>query len=141
MPPGATLSFDLDASWLNLVTTVGPGQGKLAITIDGSPYKANRLPSQGGAAILDLSAPREAWGVQQPIADGLGPGVHHVEIRVISGPVGIDGLVADRELPQAVLYWQITGGLIGIGFLIAGRRGWLFPSSSPYEMKNPPSTT
>jgi len=139
--PGATLTFDLDASWLDLVTPVGPRWGKLAITIDGSPYKANRLPRQGNAAILDLGAPGEAWGVRHPIADGLGPGVHHVVIRVLSGPVGIDGLVADRESPRDILYWQLTGGIIGVGFLIAGRRRCGSQLSSPFEMKKPPSTT
>ena len=115
---GATLSFDLNATWLDLVTTVGPGWGKLAVTIDGSSLKANDLPIENGQAILDLRRPNEQWQVHQPIADGLGPGPHHVVIRVLKGPVGIDGLVADRASPQAQLYWGLTGGLIGLGTLL-----------------------
>jgi hypothetical protein len=120
--PGATLSFDLDASRLDLVTPAGPAWGKLAITIDGSPLKANDLPLDRGQAVLDLSAPAERWQVTRSIADGLGPGVHHVVIRALAGRVGIDGLVADRESPQAQLYWQVSGLIIGVGAVVGARK-------------------
>ncbi|HUX86625.1 MAG TPA: glycosyltransferase, partial [Chloroflexota bacterium] len=115
---GATLSFDLDASWLDLVTTVGPKWGKLAVTIDGSPLKANDLPIENGQAILDLRRSQEQWQEHLAIADGLAPGPHHVVIHVLDGPVEIDGIVADRASPQAQLYWELTGGLIGLGALV-----------------------
>ena len=116
--PGATLSFDLDASWLDLVVPVGPKFGKLAVTIDGSPLKANDLPIVHGQAVLDLTQSNEQWQVHEQIADGLEPGPHHVVITVLDGTVGIDGLVADRESPQEQLYWKLTGTLIGLGTLV-----------------------
>src|SRR5205814_2582910 len=116
---GADLSFDLDASWRDLVTPVGPQWGRLTVTIDGEPLKANRLPIARGEAVLNLASADERWQVRQPIADGLGPGVHHVRIQVLDGHVGIDGIVADRESPRDVLLWQITGGAIGLGMLAA----------------------
>jgi hypothetical protein len=115
--PGATLQFDLDASWLDLVVPTGPHWGQLAITIDGNPYEANRLPIVHGTALLNLNATAERWQVDVPVADHLGPGVHHVVIRVVNGRAGIDGLIADQESPQAVFYWQVTGTLIGLGTL------------------------
>jgi polysaccharide biosynthesis protein PslG len=119
---GAQLDFDLDASWLDLVTTVGPGRGTVSVTVDGSPLKANRLPIEGGQAILNLTGPAERWQVRQPIADALGPGVHHVTLRVLRGDVAIDGLVADRESPRDQLYWQLSGGLLGLALLVAAWR-------------------
>lgn len=117
--PGATVAFDVDASRLDLVTPVGPGWGSLAVTIDGSPLKANRLPLVRRQAVLRLDAPTAGEQVIQPIADELGPGVHHVEIRSLDGKVGIDGLIADRESPRAVLFWQAGGTLLGLAAL-----GW-----------------
>lgn len=121
--PGARLAFDLDASWLDLVTPTGPGWGKLAVTIDGNPLAANRLPIVHGQAMLDLGSASERWQVRHPVADGLGPGIHHVEIRVVSGRVGIDGLVADRESPQLRLLEAIGGLLLGAGLLVRTWRG------------------
>jgi hypothetical protein len=129
--PGATLSFDLDASWLDLVTPVGPGLGSLEVTIDGSPLKANRLSIDNGKAVLSLGAPSAREQVRRPIADELGPGVHHVLIRVVGGKVGIDGLVADRESPRDQLYWQIGGALIGLGVL-----GWTLRSPAPAAVRD-----
>jgi len=116
---GATLSFDIDAAWFDLVTPTGPSWGRLAITIDGLPFEANRLPIVNGQAVLDLSAPSERWQVRWPVADGLGPGVHHVEVRVLSGRAAIDGIVADSIWPPARLFETIAGVLAGLGVL-----GW-----------------
>jgi hypothetical protein len=120
--PGATVSFDLDATWLDLVTLTGPTQGKLAVTIDGTPYGANRLSVVNRVAVLPLASSTEQWQVRQPIADGLGPGVHHVVIRVLDGNSSIDAIVADRESPRDVLFWKVTGIAIGLA-IFAGT--WL----------------
>jgi polysaccharide biosynthesis protein PslG len=134
--PGARLDFDLDASWLDLVTPTGPGWGQVAVTIDGNPMAANRLPIVRGQAVLDLAAAPDGWQVRQPIADGLGPGVHHVQVRVLDGRVGLDGIVADRESPRDVLLWQVTGTLIGLGFL--GIRVWMRRGRAPLPLPPPP---
>jgi len=115
--PGAGVSFDVSGSWLDLVTPTGPDWGRLAVTIDGLPFAANRLPIQNGQAILDLRSPTERWQVRQPIADGLGPGVHHVQIRLLSGRAGIDGVVVDDDSPQTRLYLTVAFGVLGIGVL------------------------
>ncbi len=128
LTPGATLSFDLDASWLDLVTTTGPSGGRLAVTIDGTPFAANRLPLTHGTALLDLRAPTESWQVHVPIAAGLSPGLHHVELRVVDGTVLIDGVVADRESPRFTLFWRIGSFLVGCGVL--GATIWLRPASA-----------
>lgn len=117
--PGATLTFDVDASRLDLVTRTGPAGGTLDVTIDGSPLKANRLNLAQHKAVLYLASPTMREQVRQPIADALGPGVHHVVIRVASGQVAIDGLIPDRESPRDQLYWQIGGAVLGLGVL-----GW-----------------
>lgn len=124
---GAELDFNLQASWLDLVTPVGPQWGKLAITIDGQPLKANRLPIQDGHAVLNLQSSTERWQVRQPIADGLGPGVHHVQIRVLSGKVGIDGIIANSPSPKVQLFDGATGVIIGLGTL--GVAIWRRPRS------------
>lgn len=116
---GATLSFNLDASWLDLVTPVGPNQGTLEVTIDGSPLRANRLPLVDGRALLNLASAAPGMQTRQPIADELGPGIHHVVIRVRNGSVAIDGLVADRESPRDRLYWHLGGTILGLTVL-----GW-----------------
>ncbi len=140
--PGATLSFDVDASWLDLVTVVGPAEGELAVTIDGTPFKANRLPVRDGVAVLNLAAPTEQWQVHRPIADALGPGPHHVELRVRRGPIAIDGVVADRESPRSVLFWELSGAVVGIGAIASafrrqrrgeGKVGALVPSAPSEE--------
>jgi hypothetical protein len=139
---GATLSFDLDASWLDLVAPVGPSWGQLTVEIDGNPYRANRLPIQNKVAVLGLNAPRDQWQVRQPVADGLGPGIHHVLIRSQSGPVGIDAVVADRESPRALLFWQISGAIIGLIALVIpyrSRRRAVFAIVAPSTGSTPGS--
>lgn len=124
--PGAELSFDLTGRWLDLVVPTGPSWGMVAVTIDGLPFAANRLPIVRGQAVLDLANPTERWQVRQPIADGLSPGVHHVQIRVISGRVAIDGLVVDDVSPRTQLYLSVGFGALGIGVL--GATLWRRPA-------------
>ncbi len=117
--PGTTLDFEVEGSWLDLVTPTGPTWGKAAVTIDGLPFAANRLPIIHGQAILDLGSRSERWQVRQPIADGLGPGVHHVQVRVLAGRVGVDGVVVDDASPQMRLYLTVGFGVLGVGVLAA----------------------
>jgi hypothetical protein len=114
---GATLTFDLDARWLDLVTAVGPESGSAAITIDGNAIAANRVPIVNRLARVDFNSPNEAWAERVPLADGLGPGVHHVELRVLRGRVVVDGIVADAESPRIALIEQIVGSLVGLSVL------------------------
>jgi hypothetical protein len=112
---GATLRFDLEARWLDLVTAVGPNGGTLSIAVDGQPYLANRVTIVGPhQAVVDLRDSAERWSKLIPIADGLPLGVHHVELRVLSGEVVVDGLVAEDDSPRNVLLGQIVGSVIGI---------------------------
>ncbi|MGH2461907.1 MAG: cellulase family glycosylhydrolase [Chloroflexota bacterium] len=122
---GSEVSFDLNANWLDLVVPTGPGWGKLAVTIDGLPFAANQLPIEHGQAILDLHGSVERWQVRRPIAAGLGPGVHHVQIRALSGRVGIDGIVADAFSPQENLYLSVLLGAIGL--VVFGLTVWRRP--------------
>jgi hypothetical protein len=118
----STLIFDLDGTWLDLVTPTGPSWGQLAVTIDGNPYAANRLPIVNGVAQLSLTAAEDGPLVRQPIADGLGPGTHHVVVRALNGRPGIAAIVTDRESPRATLFWQASGTLIGLGALVVAKR-------------------
>lgn len=119
--PGAEFSFDVEGSWLDLVTPTGPDWGKVAVTIDGLPFAANQLPIENGQAVLDLHGATERWQVWQPIAEGLSPGVHHVTIRALSGKVGIDGVIVDAPSPQIQLYETLFFGVLGIALLVLGR--------------------
>ena len=117
----STVTFDLDGTWLDLVTPTGPSWGHLAVSIDGNPYAANRLPIINGVARLSLNTPADQPALRQPIADGLGPGSHHVVVRALDGRIGIAGLVTDRESPRTVLLWKVFGTLIGLGALFVAR--------------------
>jgi hypothetical protein len=119
---GSELDFNLDASWLDLVAPEGPQYGALAVEIDGNPYKANRLPIVNGMATLSLNAASETWQNRLPIADNLGPGIHHVRIFLKAGRGAIDGVVADRELPPDQLAWHVAWAIIGFGSLVVGWR-------------------
>ena len=120
--PGATVTFDLDGSWLDLVAPTGPHWGQLAITIDGTPYTANRLPIVNHAAVLSLTAAGEGPPARHSIADGLGPGTHHVVVSATQSSIGIAGIVADRESPRDILYWRVSGTVIGLGALVVAKR-------------------
>ncbi len=111
--PGARLSFDVDARWLDLVTVVGPAGGTAVVTVDGSALGANRLPLAGRVAQLNLRGDTELWTQRIALADGLAPGPHHVEIQVLSGQIVVDGVVADTDPPRNVLIWQFVGSLVG----------------------------
>jgi hypothetical protein len=116
--PGATLSFDLDARWLDLVTVTGPSGGTAAITIDGSPLAANRVSLINRQALIDLSGANEVWSARVPVVDGLTPGVHHVVLRVLSGQVIVDGIVADSDSPRNALIEQFAGSMVGLAVLV-----------------------
>jgi hypothetical protein len=120
--PDSTLSFDLDGTWLDLVTPSGPTWGRLGVIIDGNPYAANRLPIVNNLAQLSLTSADEQWQVRRPIADGLSPGIHHVVVQVLDGRAGIEAIVADRESPRDVLFWRVAWFLIGVGTLVAASR-------------------
>jgi hypothetical protein len=63
--------------------------------------------------VIDLRDPTEQWSKHVAIADGLSPGVHHVELRVVSGQVVVDGIVADNDSPRNAVLVQIVGSVIG----------------------------
>jgi hypothetical protein len=88
-------------------------------------------------ARVDLHRPNETSAERVPLADGLGPGVHHVVLRVLTGRVVVDGIVADAETPRSGMIEQIAGSLVGLSVLATAivRRplGVICPKKEPCE--------
>jgi hypothetical protein len=108
----ARMSFAFDGSDLALVVPNGPELGAVTVRVDGSYRHANRLKRDAeGRATLELRASDQKWGVEVPVASGLTPGRHHVEIEVLPnrGPVAIDGLIVQERDDVAR---RLLGGLL-----------------------------
>ncbi len=114
---GAVLRFAFRGSGVELIARRAPDAGRLAVTIDGRPVPGLPTVEQGGS-LLDLRADGETWQARMPIATGLAPRVHTLELAVLEPPVTVDGFVVFGE--KAARFPILRLALFALGFLAAG---------------------
>ncbi len=107
--PGDTLEFTFWGTDLDLVTIKGEASGSLRVRLD-----------DGQPQVIALASPVETqhvtslqYGVRIPLARGLRPGKHRVEITAEKGQAAVDGLLVRRG-------WTYEWRLMGGGLLLLG---------------------
>ncbi|NLE75608.1 MAG: hypothetical protein GX605_02500, partial [Chloroflexi bacterium] len=78
---GSRMSLTARGRTLELLLLQGPGEGRLALTVDGQRRE------------IDLNAPAPALTREQAFRNLWGPGEHTVELEVLEPPVAVDGFV------------------------------------------------
>lgn len=113
--PGDSLTFQFQGTDLTLVTATSSQGARLYVEIDGSPYWANRLPTDDkGKAYIDFRSEAPAWQVEIPVATGLRPGLHGAKLTLGSpGQAIIDGIIVDSK--PSPLWGPILGVIIVLG--------------------------
>jgi hypothetical protein len=114
---GAWLSFTFKGSELLLVVDKGPGGGVMEVAVDDAePLK------------VDLAGEEEAFGAKVPVASGLPPVEHRVQISSgARGWAAVDGFIV-RSGPD-YFTWRWVGalaallGTAGVGLSLAKTRG------------------
>jgi len=126
---GSRLRFTFKGSGVSLVTITGPDAGRLAVQIDGSSLRANRVMVRdaAGQAVLDLKAQGQEWGVRVPLAAGLEDTYHEVTLTALGdGEVAIGGVVVvapQRSFQQLLVgVGLFIGAAVALGAALAVRR-------------------
>ncbi|MBI3733342.1 MAG: hypothetical protein HY259_07785 [Chloroflexi bacterium] len=79
---GDALVFTFQGSALDVVFARGPAGGMARVWVD-----------DGAPVVVNLNSASEQFGVKTQIATGLPQGAHRVKLEVVSGVVGVDGLI------------------------------------------------
>jgi hypothetical protein len=114
---GASLSFTIWGTDLDLVPVRDGASGELDVTVDGRHFR------------LDLHGSERQYQVQVPVARGLAQGKHEVHLTVVEGQqgntgVGIDGLIV-RNSPTYLIRRGVAllvSVAVAAGLLYALRR-------------------
>lgn len=107
----ATLRFFGDG--LDLVFRKKAGEGRLFVTIDGSPI-ADLPRDVSGQTYIEQASASDEWHAAVPVARNLSRSVHLVELRG-EGEVNLDGFVVP-EIPRTEPPWATIGvlGIVGL---------------------------
>jgi hypothetical protein len=79
--PGASLTFTFQGHSVGLVARRRPGGGRLLVTLDGRDVAGLPTDDQG-RSYLDLENLETEWQARLPIATGLAPGQHTVQLKI-----------------------------------------------------------
>ena len=114
--PGASLTFTFRGHSVDLISRLGPQEGRLLATVDGRNVSGLPVDDQG-RSYLDLYASSLEWQASVPIARGLAPGQHVLRLTVGHGEPVVDAFEVNAGQPPPFPVAPVV--LLAIGILLA----------------------